>query len=478
MRSTKLHIVGFAESFVTKALDINLSDVCSFTRYLVARLLAFEFNQQQEILMGDCFSKASNRDPNQPINITQPPAGCTPQTSCPDEKSKSKQRTSSVSSKAQKGKSSKNQPNDLPLQDHRKPAIYSQQPLKEIDGNQYAYSRGQNRDEDCPMNKKDEVFHPYRLHCFGYDVLKDATNEFSGNNFIGEGGFGDVYKGWISYRTMNAAKPNKGLAIAVKRLRDKGSQGQDEWLNELRFLSKLNHPNIVKLIGYCSKNNHRIVVYEFLAKGNLENQLLREKRKELSWRTRIKIAIGAARGLDHLHSQYKPIIHRDVKASNVLLTSHFDAKISDFGLAKFGPQGDQSHVSSRVLGTRGYFAPEYITSGHLTLKTDVYSFGVVLLEIFTGSRAMRKHSNGTVGNLAQWAEPYLRDRVKLHHVMDRKLKRNFPTQEAHQFAEIILKCLHLDPKSRPTMAEVVARLEEIQSASNMTSRTPASLRTL
>ncbi|XP_010068790.2 probable serine/threonine-protein kinase PBL3 [Eucalyptus grandis] len=316
------------------------------------------------------------------------------------------------------------------------------------------------------MNKKDEVFHPYRLHCFGYDVLKDATNEFSGNNFIGEGGFGDVYKGWISYRTMNATKPNKGLAIAVKRLRDKGSQGQDEWLNELRFLSKLNHPNIVKLIGYCSKNNHRIVVYEFLAKGNLENQLLREKRKELSWRTRIKIAIGAARGLDHLHSQYKPIIHRDVKASNVLLTSHFDAKISDFGLAKFGPQGDQSHVSSRVLGTRGYFAPEYIISGHLTLKTDVYSFGVVLLEIFTGSRAMRKHSNGTVGNLAQWAEPYLRDKVKLHHVMDGKLKRNFPAQEAHQFAEIILRCLHLDPKSRPTMAEVVARLEEIQSASN------------
>ncbi|KAI6676813.1 hypothetical protein NL676_037609 [Syzygium grande] len=239
------------------------------------------------------------------------------------------------------------------------------------------------------MNKKDEVFHPYRLHCFCYNVLKDATNKFSGTNFIGEGGFGDVYKGWISYRTMNAAKPHNGQAIAVKKLRDKGPQGQDEWL-------------------------------------------------------------------------------------------HFDAKISDFGLAKFGPQGDQSHVSSRVLGTRGYFAPEYIATGHLTLKTDVYSFGVVLLEIFSGSRAIRKHSNGTTGNLAQWAEPYLKDKVKLHRVMDRKLKRNVPAQEAHEFAEIILMCLHLDPTSRPTMAEVAARLEEIRSASKLatiTSQTPASLRT-
>ncbi|XP_056164082.1 probable serine/threonine-protein kinase PBL3 [Syzygium oleosum] len=331
------------------------------------------------------------------------------------------------------------------------------------------------------MNKKDELFHPYRLHCFCYDVLKDATNKFSGTNFIGEGGFGDVYKGWVSYRTMNAAKPHNGQAIAVKRLQDKGPQGQDEWLNELRFLSKLNHPNIVKLIGYCGNNEHRIVVYEFMAKGSLEDQLLRGKDQDLSWRTRIKIAIGAARGLDHLHTQSKPVIHRDVKTSNVLLTSHFDAKISDFGLAKYGPQGDQSHVSSRVLGTRGYFAPEYIATGHLTLKTDVYSFGVVLLEIFSGSRAIRKPSNGTTGNLAQWAEPYLKDKVKLHRVMDRKLKRNFPAQEAHEFAEIILKCLHLDPKSRPTMAEVVARLEEIRSVSKLatiTSQTPASLRNL
>ncbi|KAF8021501.1 hypothetical protein BT93_G1824 [Corymbia citriodora subsp. variegata] len=320
------------------------------------------------------------------------------------------------------------------------------------------------------MNKKDEVFHPYRLHCFCYDVLKDATNKFSGNNFIGEGGFGDVYKGWISYRTMNAAKPNKGLPIAVKRLRDKGPQGQDEWLNELRFLSKLNHPNIVKLVGYCSMEKHRIVVYEFMAKGSLEDQLLREKRHALSWRTRIKIAIGAARGLDHLHSQSKPVIHRDVKTSNFLLTAHFDAKISDFGLAKFGPQDGQSHVSTRILGTRGYFAPEYITTGHLTLKTDVYSFGVVLLEIFKGSRAIRKHTNGAAGNLAQWAEPYLTDKVKLRHVMDRKLKTNFPAQEAHQFAEIILSCLQLDPKSRPTMAERKSRAR-----ATMTSQATASL---
>ncbi|XP_048134981.1 probable serine/threonine-protein kinase PBL3 [Rhodamnia argentea] len=287
------------------------------------------------------------------------------------------------------------------------------------------------------MNKKNEAFHPYRFRCFCYDVFKDATDRFGGKNFIGEGGFDHVCKGWISYRTMNAAKQKSGPAIAVKRLWDEQPQGQDEWLNELRFLSKLIHPNIVKLIGYCGNNEHRIVVYESMAKGSAYD--FKPKEPDFT-------------------SCFAGITEKCREC--------FGAKISDFGLTKFGPQGNQPHVSSKLLGTTGYFAPEYIATDHLTLKTDVYNFGVVLLEIFTGSMATRKHSSGAAGTLVQWAEPYLKDKVKLHHVMDSKLNRNFLIQEAQKFTEIIVKCLHLVPKSRPTMAEVVAGLEEVQSVSN------------
>lgn len=150
----------------------------------------------------------------------------------------------------------------------------------------------------------------------------------------------------------------------------------------------------------------------------------------------------------------------------------FNAKISDFGLAKFGPLGDKSHISTRVLGTRGYFAPEYIATGHLTLKTDVYSFGVVLLDIISGKTAAMRRTNGLAGN---WAKPYLSNKLALHQIIDEKLGRNIQMEEAQEFAEIILRCLNSDPKNRPTMSEVVAALEQLQL--NMGSCYQTSLRT-
>ncbi|KAJ4711293.1 Protein kinase [Melia azedarach] len=315
------------------------------------------------------------------------------------------------------------------------------------------------RDFPAAKRNKDEVFHAHKLNCFYHSVLEAATRKFSEKNLIGQGGFGDVYIGYINSCTMTAAKRKDGLAVAVKRLRRKGLQGHDEWQNELRFLSRLNHPNVVKLIGYCSEDEHRMLVYEYMIKGSLEDHLLKEDDTELNWGRRIKIALGAARGLQHLHTYWRPVIHRDVKASNVLLDDDFNAKISDFGLAKFGPLGDKSHVSTRVLGTRGYFAPEYIATGRLTLKTDVYSFGVVLLEILSGKNAAMKYPNGLAG---RWAKPYLSNKHELHHIVDEKLGRNIRMEEAQEFAEIILKCLDLDPKTRPTMTEVVAYLEQLQ----------------
>ncbi|KAF5443285.1 hypothetical protein F2P56_035854 [Juglans regia] len=308
------------------------------------------------------------------------------------------------------------------------------------------------------VNKKDRLLHACKLIRFGFSVLKAATKKFSSKNLIGQGGFGDVYIGYISYCSTSAAKPGAGYAVAVKRLRKTGAQGHNEWLNELKFLSRLDHPNIVKLIGYCLEGENRILVYEYVTGGSLEAHLFKEDDAELNWSRRIKIAVGAARGLAYLHTHGRSIIHRDVKSSNVLLEDDFNPKLSDFGLARYGPQDDQSHISSRVLGTRGYFAPEYFAKGHLTLKTDIYSFGVVLLEIFSGCGAIENHSDGMVGDLVEWAKPYLSNK---QCIIDKRLGNNFPREGAQKFVKIILRCLNSDPKGRPTMSEVVADLERL-----------------
>ncbi|XP_058092108.1 probable serine/threonine-protein kinase PBL18 [Magnolia sinica] len=300
-----------------------------------------------------------------------------------------------------------------------------------------------------------------KLNNFPYSVLKAATHRFDDKNLLGEGGFGQVFRGWIDGHTMTAAKPGKGYPVAIKKLRKEGIQGDNEWLTELTFLSRFNHPNVVKLIGYCSEGNERILVYEYMTRGNLESHLIREKGVVLNWNKRVKIAVGAAKGLAYLHNAVKPVIHRDLKASNILLDSDFNAKLADFGLAKFGPQGSITHVSTRVLGTRGYFAPEYVATGHLTLKTDVYSFGVVLLEIMSGSPAIKRHSDGLVCDLALWAKPYLSDNGELQCVIDRKLRGKFPMEEAYEYASIVLRCLDGNPKRRPTMTDVATALEQL-----------------
>ncbi|RVW80628.1 probable serine/threonine-protein kinase PBL11 [Vitis vinifera] len=310
--------------------------------------------------------------------------------------------------------------------------------------------------------KKEEVLHAYRPTQFSYNVLHAATNKFSNKNLIGRGGFGDVFKGWIHSCAKTPAKPNDGQAIAVKRLRNKQPQGHEAWQNELNFLTKISHQNLVKLIGYCCECEHKILVYEYMPKGSLDAHLSKERDTELTWGRRIKIAVGVARGLDHLHTVPRPIIHRDLKTSNVLLDADFNPKLSDFGLAKYGPHDHETHVSTRVLGTKGYVAPEYIGTGHLTLKSDVYSFGVVLLEILSGSSAVDRFSNGMLENLADHAKPYLSNKLRLPHVIDKRLGSNFSMEEAQELAEIILQCLNSDANSRPTMTEVLSSLEQLE----------------
>ncbi|KAM7468562.1 hypothetical protein LguiB_016124 [Lonicera macranthoides] len=317
--------------------------------------------------------------------------------------------------------------------------------------------------ESLPTPKSEgEILSSSNLKAFSFNELRNATRNFRPDSLLGEGGFGYVFKGWIDEHMLTAAKPGSGMVIAVKKLKPEGFQGHKEWLTEVNYLGQLHHPNLVKLIGYCSDGDNRLLVYEFMPKGSLENHLFRRGPQPLSWATRIKVAIGAARGLSFLHDAEAQVIYRDFKASNILLDAEFNAKLSDFGLAKAGPTGDRTHVSTQVMGTHGYAAPEYVATGRLTAKSDVYSFGVVLLELLSGRRAVDKTKVGIEQNLVDWAKPYLGDKRKLFRIMDTKLEGQYPQKGAYTCANLALQCLSTEPKVRPRMAEVLAMLEDLQ----------------
>ncbi|KAM0837164.1 hypothetical protein ACQ4PT_061840 [Festuca glaucescens] len=276
------------------------------------------------------------------------------------------------------------------------------------------------------------------------------------------------------------------MVIAVKKLNQEGYQGHREWLAEVNYLGQLSHPNLVKLVGYCVEDEQRLLVYEFMPRGSLENHLFRRSShfQPISWNLRMKIAHGAAKGLAFLHSDMAKVIYRDFKTSNILLDANYDAKLSDFGLAKDGPIGDKSHVSTRVMGTYGYAAPEYLATGHLTTKSDVFSFGVVLLEMLSGRRAVDKnHPNGE-HNLVEWARPYLTSKRRIFRVLDARLGGQYSLAKAQKAASLALQCLSVDPRHRPTMEQVITVLEQLYDAEGGSSphpqlqRKPSSSRSL
>ncbi|MCL7049202.1 hypothetical protein MKW94_001184 [Papaver nudicaule] len=302
------------------------------------------------------------------------------------------------------------------------------------------------------------------LHIFTLQELQKITNSFSSSNFLGEGGFGPVHKGFID----DKMKPGlKAQPIAVKLLDLEGLQGHREWLAEVIFLGQLRHPNLVKLIGYCCEDEHRLLVYEYMPRGSLENHLFRKYGAALPWGARMKIALGAAKGLAFLHDSEKPVIYRDFKTSNILLDADYTTKLSDFGLAKDGPEGDETHVSTRVMGTHGYCAPEYIMTGHLTAMSDIYSFGVVLLEILTGRRAVDKSRGPREHNLVEWARPQLNNPRKLDSIIDPRLDGEYSTKGAQKVAALAYQCLSHHPKPRPSMSNVVKILESLQNFNDM-----------
>ncbi|XP_016514114.2 serine/threonine-protein kinase PBS1 [Nicotiana tabacum] len=288
-------------------------------------------------------------------------------------------------------------------------------------------------------------------HTFTFRELAAATSNFRPESFIGEGGFGRVYKGRLP----------SGQVVAVKQLDRNGLQGNREFLVEVLMLSLLHHPNLVNLIGYCADGDQRLLVYEFMPLGSLEDHLhdLPPDKEPLDWNTRMKIAAGAAKGLEYLHDKANPpVIYRDFKSSNILLEENFFPKLSDFGLAKLGPTGDKSHVSTRVMGTYGYCAPEYAMTGQLTVKSDVYSFGVVFLELITGRKAIDSTMPQGEQNLVAWARPLFNDRRKFAKLADPRLQGQFPMRGLYQALAVASMCIQEQAPARPLIGDVVTAL--------------------
>ncbi|XP_077232732.1 protein kinase superfamily protein [Tasmannia lanceolata] len=303
------------------------------------------------------------------------------------------------------------------------------------------------------------------LRVFAFAELRSATRGFSRALMIGEGGFGSVYRGVI--RVSDDDHGETPMEVAVKQLNRNGLQGHKEWITEVNFLGVVKHPNLVKLVGYCAEDDERgiqrLLVYELMPNKSLEDHLLaRVPSSPLSWLMRLRIAQDAARGLAYLHEEMDfQLIFRDFKTSNILLDEDFNAKLSDFGLARQGPAEGLGHVSTSVVGTVGYAAPEYIQTGRLTAKSDVWSFGVVLYELITGRRSLERNLPKSEQKLLEWVKPYVSDSKKFCIIVDPRLEGQYSVKSAQKLAMLANKCLMKQPKSRPKMSEVVEMLGNI-----------------
>ncbi|XP_010681365.2 proline-rich receptor-like protein kinase PERK9 [Beta vulgaris subsp. vulgaris] len=286
---------------------------------------------------------------------------------------------------------------------------------------------------------------------FTYPELYEATSGFSDEKLLGEGGFGRVYKGLLA----------DGRVVAVKQLNIGGGQGEREFKAEVEIISRIHHRHLVSLVGYCISESKRLLVYDYVSNNTLHFHLHGKGRPVMDWETRVKIAVGAARGMTYLHEDCHPrIIHRDIKSSNILLDNNFEAQVADFGLAKLAMDAE-THVSTRVMGTFGYMAPEYATTGKLTEKSDVFSFGVVLLELITGRKPVDESQPLGDESLVEWARPLLSHALEtgeLECLVDARLEKNYIESEMLRMIEAAAACVRHSAVKRPRMGLVVRAL--------------------
>ncbi|CAN1785212.1 Proline-rich receptor-like protein kinase PERK1 [Linum perenne] len=299
---------------------------------------------------------------------------------------------------------------------------------------------------------------------FTYEELAVATNGFSEGNLVGEGGFGYVHRGVLS----------NGKEVAVKQLREGRKQGEKEFQGEVEIISRIHHKHLVSLLGYCINGVKRLLVYEFVSNNTLEFHLHGNGDQVMDWETRLRIAIGSAKGLAYLHEDCEStlcqmrllsdpkILHRDIKAANILVDQNFEAKVSDFGLARSYSDASVTHVSTQVVGTVGYLAPEYASSGKVTEKSDVYSYGVVLLELITGRPPICFSESVSRTSLVEWARPLLTGAVESRNfeaLVDPRLANKYNNSEMTQMVACAAACVRHSAWLRPRMINVVHVLE-------------------
>ncbi|XP_059660546.1 probable LRR receptor-like serine/threonine-protein kinase RKF3 [Cornus florida] len=288
---------------------------------------------------------------------------------------------------------------------------------------------------------------------FTFDEIRQATKNFSRHNIIGRGGYGNVYKGLLA----------DGTEVALKRFKNCSAAGDESFTHEVEVIASVRHVNLVALRGYCTattplEGHQRIIVCELMNNGSLHDHLFGMRERKLSWPIRQKIALGTARGLAYLHYGAQPtIIHRDIKASNILLDERFEPKVADFGLAKFTPEG-MTHLSTRVAGTMGYVAPEYALYGQLTDRSDVYSFGVVFLELLSGKKAIVAVNEGQPTLVTDWAWSLVK-KGKTLDVIEHNIPDLGPPEVMEKFVLVAVLCSHPQLYARPTMDQVVKILE-------------------
>lgn len=287
---------------------------------------------------------------------------------------------------------------------------------------------------------------------YSYEGLATATCRFSEANLLGQGGFGYVYKGVL---------PN-GKEIAVKQLKSGSVQGEREFHAEIGVISHVHHRHLVSLLGHCIAGDQRLLVYQFVPNNTLEYHLHGEGCPSMDWPTRLKIALAAAKGLAYLHEDCNPkIIHRDIKSANILLEYNFEAKVADFGLAKLASD-NHTHVSTRVMGTLGYLAPEYASTGKLTEKSDVFSYGVMLLELITGRKPWENFDSSTNYSFVDQARPLLTSALEngnYNELVDPRLKGNYSPNEMARMVTSGAACVRHSAKRRPKMSQIVHALE-------------------
>ncbi|CAH2038359.1 unnamed protein product [Thlaspi arvense] len=301
---------------------------------------------------------------------------------------------------------------------------------------------------------------------FSYEELSQITEGFCKRFVIGEGGFGCVFKGILC----------DGKPIAIKQLKSISAEGYREFKAEVEIISRVHHKHLVSLVGYCISEQHRFLIYEFVPNNTLDYHLHGKDLPVLEWTRRVKIAIGAAKGLAYLHEDCHPkIIHRDIKSSNILLDDEYEAQaksifkfVADFGLARLNDTA-QSHISTRVMGTFGYLAPEYASSGKLTDRSDVFSFGVVLLELITGRKPVDTSQPLGEESLVEWARPRLIEAIEkgdISEVVDPRLEKHYVEGEVYRMIETAASCVRHSALKRPRMVQVVRALDTIDDLTN------------